>query len=86
MLHFPKSNLFINQDFQKSFKSMAIFANCFGLLSVDGVTSDFVHELKFHWLSLKTVYAFCLLFLGGFRLTANILYLFQKYSFPAMSK
>lgn len=76
----------ISQNFQKSFKVIAIFANCHGLLPVDGVTSDYANELKFRWVSLKIMYTVTLLVLAGFKIIANILYLFQKYSFSALSK
>lgn len=75
-----------NSPFQKSFKVVAIFANCFGLFPIAGVTSNFASDLKFQWFSLKMLYSLLLLFLGFFRLVAIILYLFQKYSFPAMSE
>lgn len=75
-----------NRSLQDSIKIIAIFANCIGLLPVNGVTSDFASDLKFSWKSLKVVYTFVLLLLGSVRLVASVLYLFQKYSFPAMSE
>lgn len=86
MSHLWNHNKIIPQNFQKSFKIIAIFANCHGLLPVNGVTSDYANELKFRWVSLRMAYTVTLLVLASFRIIANILYLFQKYSFSALSK
>lgn len=75
-----------DQNLQKSLKIVTILANCFGLLPVDGITSDCTKNLKFKWKSLKVVYTVFLLLFGSVRLVANVLYLFHKYSFPAMSE
>lgn len=85
MLHLTNKNDESHQSLQTSLKIIVIFANCFGLLPISGVTSGSASELKFHWISFKTAYSLFLLLLGAFKLIANVLYLFQKYSFPTMS-
>lgn len=83
----PASNNSKNErSLHKSFKIVAIFANCVGLFPVDGTTDESPFKLRFRWTSPKTVFALLVVLLGIFRTFAKTFYLLHKHNFSLVGE
>lgn len=65
-------------SWHKSMKIVILVANCLGLLPVNGVTSDSVHNLSFRWMSLKVFYSFVWLSIAVMNVITNSISVFQR--------
>lgn len=68
----PK-NTATETNIHKLLKISIIVANCFGLLPVDGITSDSPDGLRFKWCSLKTFWALHFLLVVIIKMTAKVI-------------
>lgn len=67
-----------SQSLHESIRPFTILANCFGLLPVDGVTSSAVEDLRFRWISLKTLYSFFFMLQAVLGIVFNLIAFFKK--------
>jgi hypothetical protein len=59
-----KSSATTHASFHESISSLLAFSQFFGIISVKNVTHPNERELKFSWLSVRTIYALAFLVLG----------------------
>lgn len=80
------NNIKPQEDTYKSLKLIIIVANIFGLLPVNGVTSNSVKNLNFRWICPKTMYTFILIIIAFSEIVCSIIGIFQNsVSFTELS-